>query len=113
RPALAGAPPSDGGAAYMVQGRPLEGVGWWLMLLTDLRPVRVQALSHAALIATASGLSMMLLVFVAQRRRIVRQKLESRALLERANVELEATVACRTADLSLTNERLRQEIAER
>lgn len=112
-PRLAGAARGRGAATYMVVGRPLVHTGWWLMLFLDLKAVRSQALSHAALAATASGLMIMLMVFVAQRRRIVRNKLEAQALLEQANVALEATVAARTSDLSTTNARLREEISER
>lgn len=98
---------------HLVVVRPLERVGWWLVLFPELSAVHRQALAHAALAATASGLLLMLMVYIAQRRRILRQRLETQAMLERANLELEATVLRRTQDLSDTNARLRREVAER
>lgn len=111
-PAEAGAP-GRGARRYLALGWPLERTGWWLMVFADLRPVLNQAVSHAALGALSSGFLAMLLAFVAQRRRILRHRLEAQALLERANAELEDTVARRTADLTRANERLRKENAER
>ena len=57
--------------------------------------------------------SLLLLLVVAQRRRIVRQKLEAKALLEQANAQLESKVARRTKALTDTNARLRKEVTER
>lgn len=98
---------------HMVLVRPLERTGWWLVQFADLQAVHQQAREHALLAATASGLLLMLLVFLAQRRRLLRQRLENQAMLERANAELEQTVAIRTQDLSAANARLREEMAER
>ena len=44
---------------------------------------------------------------------IVKQKLATKRMLERANAELESKVARRTSALAQTNERLRREVAER
>ncbi|NMG68620.1 sensor histidine kinase [Azoarcus communis SWub3 = DSM 12120] len=98
---------------HQMVSRPLERVGWWLVLFSDLSAVHRQALAHAALAVTMGGLLLMLSLYLAQRRRIVRQKLENQAMLEQANLELEETVQRRTQDLSTTNARLREEIVER
>lgn len=107
------APPSGPASEHMVLVRALPRTGWWLVQFSDLQPVREQAREHALLGVTASGLLLMLAVFLVQRRRILRQRLENQAMLERANAELEHTVALRTQDLSAANDRLRKEMAER
>jgi two-component system C4-dicarboxylate transport sensor histidine kinase DctB len=61
----------------------------------------------------ATGCVLLLLLVVAQRRRILRQKLEAKALLEQANAQLESKVARRTRALTDTNARLQKEVAER
>lgn len=99
--------------SYLVHGRGLQDVGWRLLIFSDLRPVRTQALGHGALAAVATGFVLLLLLVLAQRRRIVRQKLEAKELLEQANAQLESKVARRTRALTDTNARLRKEIAER
>jgi signal transduction histidine kinase len=75
--------------------------------------MRAQAIGHGALAAVATGCVLLLLLVVAQRRRILRQKLEAKALLEQANAQLESKVARRTRALTDTNARLRKEVAER
>lgn len=103
----------DAGGSYLVHGRGLQDVGWRLLIFSDLRPVRAQAFGHGALAAVATGFVLLLLLVVAQRRRIVRQKLEAKELLEQANAQLESKVARRTKALTDTNARLRKEVAER
>ncbi|KAB2967488.1 MAG: sensor histidine kinase [Zoogloea sp.] len=103
----------DVAGSYLVHGRGLQDVGWRLLIFSDLRPVRAQAFGHGALAAVATGFVLLLLLVVAQRRRIVRQKLEAKELLEQANAQLESKVARRTRALTDTNARLRKEVAER
>jgi len=105
--------PTPGSAAYLAQGRRLAANGWQLVVFSDLRLVRNQAVSHAALAMIATGFVLLFVAFLAQRRRILRQKLEAKALLEKANRELEATVARRTEALTQANVLLRKEIGER
>ena len=100
-------------ARYLVHGRELPDLGWQLLIFSDLRPVQTQALGHAALAAVATGFLLLLLLVFAQRRRILRQKLEAQALLEQANAQLESKVARRTRALTDANARLRKEVAER
>ncbi|HNF61816.1 MAG TPA: ATP-binding protein [Rhodocyclaceae bacterium] len=100
-------------ARYLVHGRDLPDLGWRLLIFSDLRPVQTQALGHAALAAVATGFILLLLLVLAQRRRILRQKLEAKTLLEQANAQLESKVARRTRALTETNARLRKEVAER
>lgn len=101
------------GTRTLALGRVIDGMDWRVILFASLQDVRAQAITQATLAALATGFLGLLLVLMQQRRRIVRQKLESRRLLEQANSELERRVARRTAALSQTNDRLRQEVAER
>ena len=101
------------GSTYLVHGRQLSSTGWRLLIFSDLQPMRAQAAGHGALAAVATGCVLLLLLVVAQRRRILRQKLEAKALLEQANAQLESKVARRTRALTDTNARLRKEVAER
>jgi C4-dicarboxylate-specific signal transduction histidine kinase len=102
-----------GSRDFLAQSRALSDTGWRLVIFSDLSAIRRQALSHAALAVAASGFVVLLVLYLAQRRRHLRQRLETQALLERANSELESKVAARTADLSAANERLQTEVAER
>lgn len=106
-----GTPRSSAGT--LVLGRSLDGMDWRLLLFSDLRMVRNQAFLNGLLSAVAASFVLLLMLNVAQRRRIVRQKLEARQLLELANAELEQEVARRTSALNETNERLRTEVGER
>ncbi len=104
---------SPSGAGTMVLSRTLDGIDWRLMIFIDLGPVRTQALGSGLMAAVGAGFVVLLLLHLAQRRRILRQRLEAEQLLERVNAELEIKVADRTADLTEANERLRMEAAER
>ena len=97
----------------LVQGRTLNGMDWRLLMFTDLRVVRQQALWISLLAAVTMGSLLLLAVLVNQRRRIVRQKLEARRWLEEANLALEHKVEVRTAALSDANALLRKEVTER
>ena len=110
-PPASGVPPGSG--RYLAQSRALPESGWRLMVFSDLQPIRNQAYSHAALAGVATSFVALLLLFVNQRRRNLRQRLETQALLERANAELEQKVLARTADLTSANARLQAEVAER
>jgi two-component system C4-dicarboxylate transport sensor histidine kinase DctB len=97
----------------LVHERMLKEPGWRLLIFSDLRSVRGQAFGHGALAAIGTGFVLLLLLVMDQRRRIIRQKLEAKELLEEANAQLESKVARRTRALTDTNGRLRKEVAER
>ena len=100
-------------SSYLVQSRPLPEMGWRLLLFSNLRPVRDQAINDALLAMAASGFFMLLLGYFRQRQRITRQQIEAQGLLESANAVLESRVAERTADMTTANTALRAEIVER
>lgn len=98
---------------YLVQARQLPDTGWRLLVFSDLTAVRHQAVSQAALALMGAAFLVLLGVFIAQRRRIARQRFEAQRLLERANAELESKVARRTRALTESIARLRKEVAVR
>lgn len=110
-----GAPLSDTTpqAVTLVLSRVLDGMDWRLVTFSDLRDVRRQAVVWGLAFAMAASFCMLLGLYVAQRRRISRQKQASRRLLEKVNVELEHKVVERTRDLTEVNERLRSEMRVR
>ncbi|HEY9239876.1 MAG TPA: ATP-binding protein, partial [Burkholderiaceae bacterium] len=117
---LPGSPVPEGRAALLprdagmlVLSRTLDGMDWHAMTFSDLGAVRSQAMLAGAMSAVAASFVVLLALFLAQNRRIERQKHGARLLLERANVELEGNVQSRTRDLTDANLRLRKEIAER
>jgi two-component system C4-dicarboxylate transport sensor histidine kinase DctB len=102
-----------GARSYLALSRHLPGTAWRIVVFSDLRPVAIQASTHAALASAATGCLLLGLLILSQRRRLARGREEARAMLERANQELERNVAARTADLSEVVERLQCEVGER
>lgn len=105
--------PLQGAKSYLALSRHLPGTAWRIVVFSDLRPVFIQASTHAALAAAAIGCFLLWLLFLSQRRRLARGREEARAMLEQANQELERNVAARTADLSEAVTGLQREVAER
>jgi C4-dicarboxylate-specific signal transduction histidine kinase len=101
------------GRTVLAQTKPLPKMHWGLWMFTDADAVRRQAMTAGVLSAVAAGFFGLLWLVFSQRQRIVRQKLATKRMLERANAELEAKVVRRTSALANTNERLRREVAER
>lgn len=98
---------------YLAQSRDLPDTGWRLVVFSDISPVSAQATGHTAMAMISVGFVFLLLLYLNQRRRVIRQRLETQALLEQANIELERKVIARTADLTAANHRLKEEVAER
>jgi C4-dicarboxylate-specific signal transduction histidine kinase len=105
--------PLPGARPYLALSRNLPGTAWRIVVFSDLRPVAVQAATHAALATAAIGCLLLWLLYLNQRRRLARGREEARAMLEQANQELERNVAARTVDLSDAVTRLKREVAER
>lgn len=98
---------------YLALSRNLPGTAWRIVVFSDVRPVGVQAATHAALSIAAFGCLLLGILYARQRRRLARGREEARALLERANQELERKVDERTADLSDAVAGLQREVLER
>ncbi len=105
--------PTSGARNYLALSRNLPAAAWRIVVFSDLRPVAVQAATHAALATAAIGCLLLWLLYLNQRRRLARGREEARAMLEKANQELERNVAARTVDLSEAVNRLEREVAER
>ena len=99
--------------AQIVSGRSINGMDWRVMLFTDVDGARRDAVLAGAVSATGAAFLILLVLVVAQRRRIHRHRRESERLLEQANLSLEHKVAQRTAALTLANAQLVKEVADR
>lgn len=97
----------------LVLTRPLDGMDWRVMLFLDLKDVRHAAVVQGAMSAVAAAFVVLLVLVLAQARRIQRQRGESRRILESANAELESKVEARTQDLTEANSLLKREVCER
>jgi two-component system C4-dicarboxylate transport sensor histidine kinase DctB len=104
---------AQGARPYLALSRNLSGTAWRIVVFSDLRPVSVQAATHAALSVFALGCLLLGILYLRQRRRLARGREEARALLERANQDLERKVEERTADLSDAVAGLQREVQER
>lgn len=104
---------AQGARPYLAMSRHLSGTAWRIVVFSDLRPVGVQAATHAALSVAALGCLLLGVLYTRQRRRLARGREEARAMLERANQELERKVEERTADLSEAVAGLQREVQER
>ena len=104
---------ANGNRDYLALSRHLPETAWRLLVFSNLRPVRAQALTHAALAAAATASLLLGVLYFKQRRRVLRTRREAQALLEQANQALERKVAERTADLSEAVSRLEAEVGER
>lgn len=105
--------PLPGGKPYLALSRNLPETAWRIVIFADLRPVAVQAGTHAALTVAALGCLLLGALYLNQRRRLAASREEARRLLERSHQELERKVEARTADLSDAVNRLQSEVAER
>lgn len=97
----------------IISGRSINGMDWRVMLFTDVAQARKDGLVAGAVSATGAAFLILLVLFLAQRRRIGRHRRESERLLEQANLSLEHKVGERTAALTLANAQLVKEVAER
>lgn len=99
--------------AKVIHERQVARFGWRLLILSDASDVWGSARYAAAGAAALTAFAGLLLMYVLQRRRVIEQKLATRAALQRANDELERKVEERTAQLQSTNLELVHEVAER
>lgn len=93
---------------HLVLARPLNGMDWRVLLFLDLRSVRDSAVGHALMAAVGTGFVILVLLVVAQSRRIGRQRNDARRMLENANAELESKVEERTHSLRAAQSELVQ-----
>lgn len=98
---------------FLTQTRMMSGTPWHLTVFSDLKKAEDQAKIRAtlAMLITAVMLGVGLVFMLRQRH--LREILQAREALQRANDELERKVVERTSDLSSANARLQQEVEER
>jgi two-component system C4-dicarboxylate transport sensor histidine kinase DctB len=115
--AVAEKTPSPGNAqrvvSYLVRRSPIPGTDWQISVLSDISAQRTFARIIATVAALAVVLSYVLLLYFLQRRKLVRDTLETKAALLRANEDLEQKVGLRTQALSDSNRQLHTEINDR
>jgi two-component system C4-dicarboxylate transport sensor histidine kinase DctB len=98
---------------YLAMSRPAPQAGDSIMVLLDVAGARRQQELALGFVTGGFLIAGLYALYAVQRRRTIAEKLKAQDALRRANDELEATVAQRTAALTQTNERMQQEIAER
>ncbi len=111
KPAVAGARSAT--VSYLSRSSPIAGTDWHISVLSDIAAQRVFARTIATIAALAVVLSYVVLLYFLQRRKFVRDTLQTQAALQRANEDLEQKVGLRTKDLSDANQHLQIEIVER
>ncbi|WP_431289281.1 hypothetical protein [Roseateles chitinivorans] len=105
--------PAPASTTLLAQERQLLPLGVRLLALSDLSEVRRQA-RLAAWSGAAFGAAIgMLLLYLASRRRALRQLFHAKTELQNAHAQLELIVDERTAELRQTNEELLDQIAQR
>jgi two-component system C4-dicarboxylate transport sensor histidine kinase DctB len=106
-------PVASGARPMLAQQRQLVPLGLRLVALSDLTEVRQRA-RLAAWGGAAGGASIGLLsLYLASRRRALRQLTQAQADLREAHSQLEQLVDSRTAELRQTNDALKTQIAQR
>lgn len=98
---------------FVAQTQPLPGTPWSITVFSPQDQVRGIAASRAAVAGVGAAFLFILALMLNQRRRHLKDRLAAQEALQKANDELERKVSERTADLSATNARLQQEVAER
>lgn len=105
--------PLPGSPTLLAQQRQILPLGLRLVALSDLSEVRRQA-QLAAWGGAAFGASIgLLLLYLASRRRALRELTQTQAELREAHAQLEQLVDSRTAELRQTNDALKTQIAQR
>lgn len=105
--------PAPASTTVLAQERQLLPLGLRLLALSDLTEVRRQA-RLAAWSGAAFGAAVgMLALYLAARRRAVRQLFVAKTELQDAHARLERTVDERTAELRQSNDALKEQIAQR
>lgn len=90
--------------AFLVQGRPIDSLGWQLLLFSDPRHVVNQGLLVAAVSGLTAALALAAAALGWQYRRRRAERLAARHELAQVVAELEQRIATRTAELTAAND---------
>ncbi len=101
------------GPTLLAQVRPLVPLGLRLVALSDPSDVRRQARYAGWGGAAFGAFAGMLGLYLASRRRALRELFQAQVQLQQAHAQLERLVDARTAELRSTNDELKHEIAQR
>ena len=99
--------------AFMANSLAVPALGWRLLSLSDMRPVREAARRSALAGCAIAGLLESLGLVLVLRRRAQAERVAGREALERAYGELEQRVDARTSALQQANAALQREVDER
>ncbi|QGZ58134.1 ATP-binding protein [Paraburkholderia acidiphila] len=100
-------------ARFLVMSRPAPQGQDTIMVLLDTAGARRQQRLAFAFVTGLFLIAALYALYAVQRRRVIVEKLKGQEALRRANDQLEATVAQRTAALTQANAQMQREIAER
>ncbi len=103
----------SGRDTYMLTRTQVPGTDWLIASLSDLRAAQRSAARSALAGVALAGLLEALTLYLVQRRRAQRERLDARLALEQAYGELETRVHVRTAALTRVNQALQREIDQR
>lgn len=103
---------ADTPGLHVLHERALARFGWRLLILSSAASVQRSARSAAWAAGAAATCAGLLALLLLQRRRVVAQKLATRAALQRAHDQLELKVQQRTNELEESNRELRLKILE-
>lgn len=98
---------------FLTQTRMMSGTPWRLTVFSDLKNAEDQAKIRATQAILVTGVLMGFVLVFMLRQAHMREILQAREALQRANDELERKVVERTSDLYAANAKLQQEVEER
>jgi C4-dicarboxylate-specific signal transduction histidine kinase len=91
---------------FLLQERVLPPSGWRMIVLSDLEGLGAATRAAQALAGLGLGSATLLVLFLRQRRRVIRLELVAKKALEHANLALERNVEERTQALVATQDKL-------
>ena len=91
---------------FLLQERVLAPSDWRMIILSDLEDLAAVTRAAQALAGLGFAAATLLVLFLRQRRRVIRLELAAKKTLEHANLELERKVAERTRDLLAAQDKL-------
>lgn len=98
---------------FLAQSQPLVGSSWTLTVYSNLDQVDEMSAIRAVVAGVTTVLLCIVTLMFNERRKHLQDRLAAREALQKAYDELERKVEERTLDLSMANQKLQDEVAER